>query len=696
MHEEELMLEAVLRRLRPPQPNVPGPTRNGRSRVQLLLTITFFVILTSFLTILSLAFVWTIFHMPALPSEAFGLRIFDRNNQLFEVMLEDHEICPVPLSSISKNVQEAVITSEDRAFYHHHGLDPFGVVRAVAADIKAGKALQGGSTITEQLIKNLYYSHEKRSARVKLQEILMAVTLDLRYPKEKILEAYLNYVYFGKGAYGIERAAERYFGKHASQLTIAESAYLAGLVNAPSELSSPEHLSDALDRQKQILIDMAKLDYVTDSQSKQAIKEKLTFKGHENAHEEAAYYLDHVKTDLQALLPNRDLWISGLQVYTNLDPVAQSLAQRELTTGIKRSPIGVSQGALVTISVADGAVLAMSGGAGSFEASPWNRALSPHTAGSAFKPFVYLTGILSGALRPETTLYDSPLTIRIPDDKKAYSPKDFDGLFMGPLSVRTALARSRNVCAVRAAQLVGINPIIETARKAGITSKLEPTLALALGSSAVSPLEMAGAYATFARQGIYVQPSFIRQVKDANGKILFQQATSAKPVFPAEPVAELVDMMQDVVTKGTGRVAALPDREVAGKTGTADGARDVWFIGFTPDTVTAIWAGNDGDKPIAGSAVTGGSVAATIWHSYMSKFYDTHTIVAQAFPEPAHAFLDDNAVAAIRASQPQPGTPITVADSMPRVAPDFHTYKSEEKKGRGGIGRFLHKIFSLF
>jgi penicillin-binding protein 1A len=250
------MLEAALQSLRP---NEPDPKNHHKAHSFLI--ISFFVLLTGILTVLGLAFVWCMFHLPNLPTEQSGLRIFDRNNQLFEVMLEDQEVCPVPLAKISKNVQEAVITSEDRTFYYHHGFDPSGVVRAVLTDIKAGKALQGGSTITEQLIKNLYYLRERRTARVKLQEILMAVTLDLRYPKDKILEAYLNYVYFGKGAYGIERAAERYFGKRASRLTIAESAYLAGLVNAPSELSSPAHLSDALDRQRQILLDMASVSF---------------------------------------------------------------------------------------------------------------------------------------------------------------------------------------------------------------------------------------------------------------------------------------------------------------------------------------------------------------------------------------------------------------------------------------------------
>ena len=648
---------------------------------------------------------WAASHVPSLPGQNSGLQIYDRNNKLLCVMFEDRDFCPVSLKKVSKNVQMAIITSEDRSFYQHHGVDAAGVTRAIFTDIKKRKMLQGGSTITQQLIKNLYFSSEKRTLSAKLQEVVLAIELDLRYPKDQILETYLNYVYFGKGCYGIERAAEKFFGKSAAQLNLAEGAYLAGLVNAPSELSTKEHHDDAVDRQQRILSDMAKLDYITESQAAAAQKQKLIFKQLPSEREGASYYLEYVVKTLESKFSSSDLWGKGWKVYTNVDPSAQALAQKVLTEGIYKAPAGVSQGALVSISVNDGAVLSMVGGAGSFEKSPWNRALSAHTAGSAFKPFVYLTGIRTGALKPTSIIEDSSLTLVLPETKEVYSPKNFDGQFMGPLSVRTALALSRNVCAIKVAQLVGIKPIIDTARAAGIDSKLEPTLALALGASAVTPLEMANSYATLARGGVYMPATFIRKVTDVDGKFILQEQPGSRKAFDSEPVNELVDIMEDVVKRGTGQGARLSGRAVAGKTGTADGARDVWFVGFTPDTVTAVWAGNDGDKPIAGKAVTGGSVTAGIWHSYMTNFYATHPIPAASFIAPQFPFIKEDQVSQVLANQANQDY-----EAMPPVAPDFRNRgvdklssdylakkaKKNANKKPGGFGRFLHKVFGSF
>jgi penicillin-binding protein 1A len=675
---------------------------------------------------------WSVTHIPSLPGQTSGLRIYDRGDKLLSVMFEDRDFYPVPLKKVSKNIQNAIITSEDRSFYTHHGVDPGGVTRAIFTDIKARKMLQGGSTLTQQLIKNLYFSSEKRTLTAKFEEIILAIELDLRYSKDLILETYLNYVYFGKGCYGIERAAEKYFGKTAATLSLAESAYLAGLVNAPSELSTKEHHDDAVDRQQQILSDMAKLGYVTDEQASQAKNEKLAFKQIVSDREGAAYYLEYVIKNLQAKFSQSDIWSKGWKVYTNVDPLAQAQALKVLTQGIYKAPVGVSQGALVSISVHDGGVIAMVGGAGSFEKSPWNRALSPHTAGSAFKPFVYLTGIRTGNLQPTSVIDDSPLTITIPGKNELYTPKNFDGQFMGPLSVRMALALSRNICAVRVAQLVGINPIIDTARAAGVTdSKLEPTIALALGASAVTPLEMANSYATFARGGVYLPPTFIRKVLDSDGKILSQEQPLPRKVFDAEPVAQLDDIMKDVVNLGTGKAAHLEGREVAGKTGTADGARDVWFVGFTPDTATAVWAGNDSDKPIASKSVTGGSVTAGIWRNYMSGYYASHHVPATSFIRPATAFIEPGQVkqaleegATIQGiDNSGPGGVPGVQNNqnpgqqfgngtVPPLAPDFRELQQNDRKAKqeadkiernkhkgskkGGIGHFFHKIFGAF
>lgn len=677
---------------------------------------------TCLLGSLVLAIGWGMTHMPSLPGANSGLQIFDRNNQLLCVMFEDRDFSPVPLSKISKNMQKAIITSEDRSFYQHHGVDLTGVSRALFTDIKAHKMLQGGSTITQQLIKNLYYSTEKRTLSAKLQEVVLAVELDLRYPKEQILGTYLNYVYFGKGCYGIERAAEKFFGKTAAQLSLAECAYLAGLVNAPSELTSKEHHEAAIERQQQILSDMAKLGYVSEEAAGTAKKEKLAFKEKPTDRDGAAYYIDYVVKNVESRFPNQEAWRSGWKVYTNIDRKAQAAAQKTLTDGITKAPAGVSQGALVSISVNDGAVLSMVGGSGSYEKSPWNRALSAHTAGSAFKPFVYLTAMREKVLQPNTLIDDSPITFILPSTKETYTPKNFDGQFMGPLPVRRALALSRNVCAIKVAQSVGIAPIVATAKSAGIESKLDPTLSLALGASAVTPLELANSYATFARGGVYRPAVFIRQIQDSQGKIIFQEPQEETRVFDKEPVAQLVDMMQDVVESGTGKAARLDGRAVAGKTGTADGARDVWFVGFTPDTVTSVWAGNDEDKPIAGKSVTGGSVTAGIWKNYMVAYYGSHRIPVTEFDQPSVPYGNDaqvifapvSAVATRDGEILQPvGTP-----GMPPLAPDFRNgaltgsrYRNDygdldnathdgsakqHQKKSGGIGHFLHKIIGAF
>lgn len=538
----------------------------------------------------------------------------------------------MPLSKIAKSFQQALIATEDRGFYHHSGVNPESIIRASIANAQAGHVVQGGSTITQQLVKNLYSPDSKRTFLVKIKEAIKAIELSQHYSKDKILESYLNFVYFGRGTWGIESAAQRYFAKHAADLDLAQSAYLAGIVNAPTRLST--HKADAILRQHEVLDNMVEEHYITPEASAKAKAEKLVFKGAETRSEHYAYYLNYVVALMQQEhFSDDDLWNKGTRVFTNLDTSAQMLADDCLNRGIKKAPNGVSQGALVSISVKDGAVLAMVGGVGTFDKSPWNRATAAHTAGSAFKPFVYLTGLESGVLKPDTTIYDAPLAIDIPG-QDSYMPKNFDGKYLGPITIRKALALSRNTCAVRVTQAVTPEKVVTTAQKAGITSRLEPTLALGLGASAVSPLDMANSYATLARSGVRVTPSFIRRIEAKDKTVLKKYASESLKVFNPEPVAELVDAMQDVVQKGTGTQARLFDRPVAGKTGTADGARDIWFIGFTPDTVTAVWGGNDKNAAIAGNQVTGGTIMAGIWQNYMKSFYKSHPTPPGAFVAP--------------------------------------------------------------
>lgn len=574
----------------------------------------------------------------ALPDYGDGLKIFDRFDRPVATLYADKDQQPVKLKDIAPVMRQALLTAEDREFYRHGGVNLWAFARAILANIEAGRPVQGGSTITQQLAKNIYFEGETRTIDRKLAEVVMAMELERSYKKDELLESYLNTVYFGHGVYGIERAAQKYFGKSARTLKPAEAAFLAALIPAPSVYSQTAHRPATLEKQRRILTDMVETGYLTKAQSDQAKGDKLVFRSVEGGAEKFPHYLSYVTGQLEAQY-GRDFWNRGWHVYTNLDPAAQHQAERTVHDGIRKAPVGVSQGALVSISVADGAVVAMVGGAKEFSKNQWNRAINPHTAGSAFKPFVYLAGLTDGVVKYDTIVDDAPMSFRPAGMGPVYSPRNFDGQFLGPITVRKAIALSRNTCAVSVARDVGPERVIETARLAGIHSKMDPNLSIALGSCAVSPLDMANAYATLARGGEYIEPSFVRKLTDENGRIVFETKPQANRVFAGEPVAQLVDALEDVVEKGTGTRARLFDRPVAGKTGTADGGKDIWFAGFTPDLATVVWGGNDENQPIRG--VTGGTVMASIWQNYMRAYYQAHQVPAGSFTPPAQPLVEE-------------------------------------------------------
>ncbi|CAN5402832.1 penicillin-binding protein 1A [soil metagenome] len=567
------------------------------------------------------------------PIEA--IQLYDRNDHLICTVEGDEDRRVVPLNQISLQMQQAMLAAEDHHFYEHHGVNVLSIVRASLANLQAGHVVEGGSTITQQLVKNLFFTEAQRTMDRKVKEAFVAYELEHRYPKEKILEMYLNQVYFGNNAYGIERAASRYFNKTAAELTVAQASFLAGLVKAPSELGTIANRKAAISRQYEILDKMVEYGYITKNQAASAKKNKLVFKKGANPLQKYPYYVSHVLEQLRDRFSQAEMRRQGLRVYSNLDPQAQEIAEKTLTADLAKAPKGVSQAALVSVSVQDGAVLAMVGGVGDFWKHQFNRATNPHTAGSSFKPFVYLTALLKGVLTPDSIIEDTPLVIHQPYGLPDYAPKNFDHRFLGRIPLRKALALSRNVCSVRIAQLVGIDSVVETAREAGITTKLEPNLSLALGSSAVTPLDMAGAYATFARMGVAIKPQVLRRIENNRGQVIEVFQPSVDKVFPVEPVARLVSMMQDVVKFGTGTGAKLDDRPVAGKTGTADAAKDIWFVGYTPDMVTALWGGNDENLPIKGNHVTGGDVMAKIWKHYTQAYYVAHPTPAGSFIPPS-------------------------------------------------------------
>lgn len=626
--------------------------------------------------------------LPSLNAQKGNVQIFDRYDRLVATLHEEKNVEPVALDQISVNMRDAVIAAEDKSFYNHIGIDPEGIGRAMVKNWQAGHVVEGGSTITQQLVKTLYLNAEDRTLSRKVQEACISLLINASHSKNKILETYLNQIYFGKGAYGIERASLAYFNKHASQLSLAESAYLAGLIKAPSELSAKSNRKEALSRQHHVLDAMVEHKLVSKLRANQAEQEKLHFADGDYPLK-YPFYVNHVISLAKEKIGDK-LWSKPISIYTNLDPAAQQAAERTLQRGVVRAPRGIDQGALVSISLEDGGVLAMVGGVGGYGKVSWNRALNPHTAGSAFKPFVYLAGLINGTVQPQSMVDDMPIQLHMPDGS-IYSPRNFDDGYMGTITIREALAKSRNVCAVAVGQRTGINNVILTAQAAGITSKMDPYPSLALGTCAVSPLEMANAYATIARSGVYIEPSFIRRIasKDNSIKEVYEKERVQK--LPVENCRQMVDAMMDVVSHGTGTRAYLPGVPVAGKTGTADKAKDIWFVGFTPNVVTATWAGNDDNRAVAGNHVTGGGVMAGIWHDYMLSYLAKHPPETLAFAGPEHP-LTHEAPFSIATFV---GDGIEqVGDSIEKIGDDIEETFTEHHHRQRGVKTFFGKLVS--
>ena len=542
---------------------------------------------------------------------------------------EDRQV--VQLSEISPFLKRAVLAIEDKNFYEHLGIDFQAIVRAFFVNLQAGRVVEGGSTLTQQLVKNLLIPEDerKRTFTRKLKEFLLSLEIEKTINKDKILELYLNQVFWGNRAYGVQRAAQRYFNKSASDLTLSEAAYLAGLLKAPSALSSNRKAGS--ERKELVLKKMLEFGYITQNQYKNAIKEQLKFSSSPGQFELYPYYFSYVLEELKKRFDVNKLKEKGYKVYTGLDPEAQEKAEEILNKEIKSAPSGVTQFSLVAIDVKTAQIRALIGGVGNYWDNQWNRATNPHTIGSAFKPFVYATAFELGVVDPDTKIKDSKVEIQDGIDM-IWTPKNFDGKFWGTLSIREALTYSRNIPAVKVAKTVGIEKIVKTAKECGIESTLEPNLSVALGSNAITPLEAAASYATFARGGIYIKPVLIRRIEDPKKRIIEKNNPIPQRVLSSYATTQLVSILQDVVKRGTGTLARLEDRPVAGKTGTSDKSRDVWFIGFTPDLSVSIWGGNDKNKAINSKWVTGGAIVARIWKIFCEEYYKDKDISPGTFP----------------------------------------------------------------
>jgi penicillin-binding protein 1A len=546
-------------------------------------------------------------------------RVFARDGTLLANLFRQNRTW-VKIDQIPVDVRNAFIATEDRNFYNHHGVDVGGIMRAAYADWRH-EQFQGASTITQQLARKLFLNDEVSLSR-KVEEALLAIEIERYYTKNEILERYLNIIYYGSGAYGIEAAAHTYFGTDVGHLTIGQAALLAGMPAAPSAYSPYVSLERAKERQRHVLGRMVASGFITPEQERVEAARPLNLIGDRPTGLQSykyPYFTTYVNHELESQFGSKAVYEAGLQVYTTLDPALQTLGQEAVNWGITRAKaegIGAGQGALVAVRPSTGEILALVGGAGGFTLdNQFNRAWQARRQpGSSFKVFVYTAAVDSG-MPPTTILEDTPVSYAMGDGTR-WVPMDDDNRFLGAMTMRYALAQSRNVVAVKLAEQLGVDKVIEYAKRMGIRSPLEADLSLALGSSVVSPLDMAAGYATLANQGIHIDPSPLRIVRDSLGTpILDNTYPRQTEVISAGTAYVMTSMLESVIQHGTGYPNADIGRPAAGKTGTTSDFRDAWFVGFTPDLVTAVWIGNDNYRRMSESY--GGNIPARIWARFM-------------------------------------------------------------------------------
>lgn len=512
----------------------------------------------------------------------------------------------ITLGEVPPYLPKAFVAIEDKRFYEHFGIDPVGIARAVVRNVSnRGGGVQGGSTLTQQLAKNLFLTQERTAAR-KIQEAILALWLEQTYSKDQILELYLNRVYFGSGAYGVEAAAQRYFNKSARSVSIAEAAMLAGLVQAPSRLAPNRNPDLAEARAKLVIAAMADQGFISQASAKTALiapAEAAERIGAGSVNYAADYVMDVLDDFIGAVE-------GDVTVLTTIDTRLQSTAETVLVESLaaQGAKQGISQGAVVSVAP-DGALRALIGGR-DYTKSQFNRATAAkRQPGSSFKPFVYLAAIERG-LTPDTIREDSPVSI------KGWQPENNSRTYRGPVTLQTAFAHSINTVAVKLNQEVTPRETVRTAQRLGITSALQANPSLALGTSEVTPLEMVSAYASFANGGQSVLPYVIREVKTTGGKVLYaRKAAGFGPVIQPQALSMMNAMFHETMVSGSGTKANIPSWEVGGKSGTTQDFRDAWFVGFTSKLVTAVWLGNDDNSVM--KRVYGGGLPAEIWGKYM-------------------------------------------------------------------------------
>jgi penicillin-binding protein 1A len=576
-----------------------------------------------------------------------GTKVYDDNDELITEFHVERRIF-VPLAQIPKALREAIIATEDARFYSHYGVDPMGIARAVYQNFRRGRIVEGGSTITQQLAKVLFLTPDKSLER-KLKEAVLALELERRYSKDRIIEMYLNQIYFGHGAFGVEAAARTFFGKAVTELNLAESTLLAGLPKAPSTYSPFEHPEAAKRRRATVLARMVDVGSLPAPQAKKVSDTALGLIPPERRRTTGQHYLEYVQQQLEAQYGADLVFKGGMQVYTTLSPVMQVKAERSLREGLKalesRRVAAIKdkataaperpEGALLTIDPQTGYIKAMVGGYDFFK-SEFNRAVQARRQpGSAFKAFVYLAALESGQT-PASEVDDSPIEFPAGRNGKPWKPENYDRKFRGPITYQQALEESVNVAAVRVLEKNGIRRTVDIARRLGVESPMGENLSVALGTSDVTLLEITSAYGALANQGNWIRPTAIRYVLDSQRKLLEENTPVGKQVVSPELAYVMTHMLRGTIERGTGVAARALGRPAAAKTGTTNDYSNAWFIGYTPQLVTGVWVGYDRPRSL-GKDETGSRVAVPIWTSFMHEALAGTT--AEDFPIPERVVL---------------------------------------------------------
>ena len=549
----------------------------------------------------------------------------------------------VPLDSLPEYLPQAVLAVEDRRFYQHGGVDWKRFLGALLRNVRAGGVEEGGSTITMQLARNLFpdrLDYRDRSIRRKVLEVRVARQIERAFGKRKILELYLNHIYLGQGTYGVEAASQAYFGKPARELTLGEAALIGGLPQSPSRLNPRDNKTGARTRRDLVLREMAKAGFVTQAQAQEAMDAPVRLARRQPREGRGSYFQERVRRELEERV-GPDLYTAGLRVYTTLDPAAQRAAEEEVARQADRIEAGqfgafrhptypeakgetedgqttYLQGAAVVMDARSGAVRALVGGR-DYDDSNFDRVWQGmRQPGSAFKPFVYLAA-LERSIPPTRRIDDSPVQIRLARNQ-TWSPRNYTGRYDGPITMREALTRSKNTVTVKLSQELGMSSVIETARQMGITTPIPNVPSTALGSAEVRPIDLVRAYAAFANGGMLPEPHVIERIEDRHGTVVYQAEEQRDRVVDPAAAYVLTTMLRDVVDRGTGTpVRAAGYRgPAAGKTGTTNGATDIWFVGYTPELVGAVWFGLDRPQTIVREA-SGGTIAAPVWGRMMSR-----------------------------------------------------------------------------